>query len=116
MIAWFKKAGKWIKRNFKWVLSIAGTLILFILLFSWYSKNKKIRKLQNELAILRAKVKLERLAVKYDVLEEDLVGLKAEDAAVSADLKKIEESLNTSLAPDMTAAEIVAKFKEIGLQ
>lgn len=116
MIAWIKKAGKWIKRNFKWVLSIAGTVILFILLFSWYSKNKKIRKLENELAILRAKVKLERLSVKYDVLEENLTTLKEEDAAVSADMKKIEDSLTISLSPDMTAAEIAAKFKEIGLK
>jgi len=47
---------------------------------------------------------------------EELKKLKEKDKEVSADIEKIEKSLEQKLKSDMTADEIIAKFKEIGIR
>jgi hypothetical protein len=115
MLIALRKAWKWASRNSKYILFIGLSLLLFILAFAWYRKNKTIRKLEAELVILRAKVKLERLAVKNEVLVEDLNKLKKEDLEVAEEISIIEKSLEERLSKDLTAEEIAQKFRELGV-
>jgi hypothetical protein len=95
------------------ILSIV-LVAIFILWWGW--KNRKIRALQNKLAILNAKLNVERLEVKYDLEIAELRKLKEKEKNIRDDIDKIEKSLETKLKPDMTADEIIAKFKEIGIR
>jgi hypothetical protein len=96
-------------------LYIVASILLLILAFAWYRKNQRVRKLERELTFLRAKVKMEKLAAKYEVMTEELKDIRKEEAAVEENLVKIETSLKEKLKKDMTAEEIVDKFREIGL-
>ena len=115
MLLWLRNAWKWTCRNSKYILFVALSLLLFILAFAWYRKNKLIRKLEAELVVLRAKIKLERLAVKNEILVEDLKKLREEDLEVAEELKLIETSLEERLSKDLTAEEIAQKFRELGV-
>jgi len=114
-MSWFSEAFKWIKVNVKWVLLGLVSILLFVVCFSWYRKNRLIRKLKNEILILQAKVKLERLAVEHDVLVEKLKEIRKENAFIETGIQVIEESLQKKLESDMTADEIIAAFKKTGL-
>ena len=48
-------------------------------------------------------------------LQVKLKELKEKDKEISSDIDAIEKSLEKKLKPDMTADEIIAKFKEIGM-
>jgi len=114
-MATIKKILKWISNNFKLVLLITVIVVLSILVFWWARKNKKVRSLENQIAILNAKIKIERLEIKYDSDMQDLRELKGKDVALTKELEAIENDLSVKLAQDMTAEEIAAKFMEIGL-
>jgi hypothetical protein len=110
-----KKSWKWIKTNFKLILLIAAVILFFIFLLWLSSKNRKIRRLENELRILKAKIDLEKLAIRYDIEKEELKELKEKDLEIRYDLEKIEENLYEKLKEDMSAEEIIKHFRKIGL-
>lgn len=105
----------WIKTHMKLVILFVVVLLLTILVFWWGRKNSKIKGLENQLALMTARLKIESLVVSYNTTMEKLAELKAKDAAVKTQLDNIQASLGDKLKPDMTADEIIAKFKEIGL-
>jgi len=111
-----KQILKWISNNFKIFILILVIIILSVLVFWWGRKNKKIRALENQIAILNARLKVERLEIKYKADMEELRKLKEKDKEISSDIDAIEKSLEKKLKPDMTADEIIAKFKEIGIR
>jgi len=98
------------------MLSIAGSILLFVFLASWYSKNKKIRKLEHELALLRAKVQLEKLAFQYETTVKELNHLKEKDEDIKKKIDAVEKSLTEKLSPDLTMDEIIEKFRSIGIK
>ena len=115
ILPFLKKAWVWITRNVKLFLLILGIILFVVLVLWWGHKNKMIRSLKNKLAIAQAKLKIEKLAGKYDATMDDLKGLKEKDKKISDEIAVIEKSLEERLKPDMTAEEIVAAFKKIGL-
>ena len=115
-MATIKQILKWISNNFKIFLLVLVIVILSVLVFWWGRKNKKIRALENQIAILRARLQIERLEIKYDTDMAELRELQKKDKEISSDIYEIEKSLETKLKPDMTADEIIAKFKEIGIR
>ena len=62
--------------------------------------------------IAQAKLKVERLAIKYNTTMEEIKTLEEKDDFVSKEITKIEESLGERLKPNMTAEEIVAKIED----
>lgn len=115
-MAWLSKAFGWCKLNIKWVI-FAVLSALFIIFFLWLSnKNRKIRALENDLAIMKSKLQVEGLAQKYEVAVKELAALKQSESALQASLTTIETSLHDKLKDNMTADEIIAKFKTLGLQ
>lgn len=110
------KIWTWITNNVKLVGLIIAVIFLTIFVLWWGAKNRKVRELENALSIANAKLKVERLAIKYNTTMQEIKELKEKDEFVSKELAKIEESLGERLKPNMTAEEIVAKFKEIGLR
>jgi len=112
MFSYLTKAYNWTKINSKWVLLSSVILLLMFLIFWWGRKNKKIRSLENALAILQSRVKLERLAVKHDVLVEDLEKLKEKDYDLKQALYEIELKLQKKLGDDLTLAEIAEKLNK----
>ena len=115
MLAWLKKAFKWIQVNLKLVLLIIAFTTLAIFIFWLSGKNRKIRALENSLRILKAKIDVERLSIKYDTEVENLKELKEQDTEIRYELNKIEKDLKEKLKGDLTADEIIRKFKELGL-
>jgi hypothetical protein len=111
-----KRIIKWIGNNLKIFLLILSIILVTVFILWWGWKNRKIRALQNKLAILNARLKIERLEIKYDIDMEELKKLKEKDKDIKDDIDKIETSLEKKLKPDMTADEIIAKFKEIGIR
>lgn len=98
--------------NGKWILLILGSLLLSIISIGWYRNKRKIEKLKNEVYILQAKLKIEKLSVRNDVLIEDLVGLKEKEGPIKEALEKIENKLNEKV-PDMTIEELAKRFQKI---
>ena len=115
MMKKLKKVWVLTKNNWKIAVSVISTLFLLIFAFSWYRKNTKIRKLQQDLILSRAKVRIAKVVDKYNITVEQLDGLREKDAVVEKEISKIERDLTEKLKPDMTPEEIVAKFKEIGI-
>jgi len=114
--AFVQKAFKWISNHLKLFLLIVCVIVFSILIFWWGRKNAKIRALENSLAILNARLKLQGLEIKYDADMKDLAKLKETDKKIDEDIAKVEKSLEEKLTPSMTADEIIAKFKEIGIR
>ena len=52
---------------------------------------------------------------QYDTDMDELQKLKKKDEGIQEDIKKIEESLEQKLKPEMSAEEIASKFRELGL-
>ncbi len=111
-----KKIWAWLANNTKLVGLSIFIVLLFILIFWWGRKNKKIRDLETQLAILTARLQIEKLVIEYNTNIAGLQTIKEKENKLNADLVKIEESLNNKLKPTMTADEIIAKFKEIGIR
>lgn len=111
-----KKAFKWISNHLKLFLLIVCVIVFSILIFWWGKKNAKIRALENRLAILNAQLKIQGLETKYNTDMKNLVKLKETDKKIDEKINKIKISLEEKLKPNMTADEIIAKFKEIGIQ
>ncbi len=93
------------------VLSAGLGLLSFVL----STKNKTIKDLRTELACKNAKLNFERVRIKHQVTAEEIKKLREEDACVRKELSAIEVQLTEKLSPDMTAEEIAAKFREIGI-
>jgi len=115
-MATITKVFKWIGNNLKLFLLILVIVILSVLVFWWGRKNNKIRALESQIAILNARLKIERLEIKYNADMAELNKLKEKDTEIAAEIANIEKSLEEKLKPDMTADEIIAKFKEIGIR
>lgn len=115
MFSWLSTAWKWIVANSKWVLlgGLAAGIVFLIIL--WGRKNNRIRTLQHQLAVLKAKIKLEKLSVKHDVLVEELANLKEEDAVLQAEIEAIKVELENKLVEDMTLEEVAEKLRELSL-
>jgi hypothetical protein len=91
-------------------------ILFFVVLILWWGfKNRKIRGLKNKLATLQAKLQIQKLVGKYDATIDDLKELREKDKKVQKEIVAIEKSLEKKLKPDMTADEIVAEFKKIGI-
>lgn len=114
-MSFLSKSWAWIKHNSKLVLFIIFLVLMSILVISWGRKNKKIRELERQLAISHAKLKVERLTIKYNATIEELNKLKELDNKIQEEIKAIETSLENKLKEDMTAEEIAEKFREIGI-
>jgi predicted Holliday junction resolvase-like endonuclease len=109
------KVLSWLKLNIKWLLFIL-VFILFTIFILWLaSKNKKIKSLENQLAVMQAKLKIERLSLQYDTTMVELSKLKEKDEKVKLELEEIAKSLKETIGDSMTVEEIQAKFKELGL-
>lgn len=115
-MATIKQIFKWISSNLKIFLLVLSIVVLSILVFWWGRKNSQIRALANQLAVMTARLKLERLEVKYKLDMDELQKLKEKDNQIANDLIAIEQSLEKKLAPNMSADEIIAKFKELGIR
>lgn len=109
-----KRAFVWIKLNIKWIALILCLIFVSVLLLIARNRGKKIDSLLTELATLKAKIQIEKLAAKNDVLVEDLGALKEKDEKMRKEIEKIEASLSSSLG-NLSAKEIAEKFKEIGI-
>ena len=109
------KVWRWIKRNIKLVLFVLSLIFFSIFAFWWGSKNLNIRRLKSKLAILKAQIGLERLQTKYSATIEELQKKKEEDKKLKAEIEVIDKDLSKKLKEDMTAAEIAAAFRKIGL-
>lgn len=110
-----KKALKWVWANSKLVLIVLLGILFTIFIIWWGNKNRKIRELETKLAILKAKITIEKLVAKYETTMSELAELRSKDKKVNEELQSIEKSLEEKLKPDMTAEEIAEKFKELGL-
>lgn len=109
-----KKALVWIKLNIKWIALILCLVFVSVLLLVARKRGKKVDFLLTELATLRAKIQIEKLAAKNDVLVEDLKEIKEKDESVRKEIEKIEITLVGSLE-NLSTKEIAEKFKELGI-
>jgi len=115
MILWLKKAFSWIGTNSKWLLLAGASIFLAVIGICWYRNKQTIADLKNKVYILQTKMKLDKLAMKNDIMVEDLKDLKEKEASAKEELEKIEEDLKTKLSPTLTIEEIAKKFKELNL-
>lgn len=109
-----KKVWEWVKINFRWVLFGLASLALLVLCIWVSSKNRKVRQLETDLAIMKAKLQVDSLAQSYAVATAELATLRKTEKELREKLEKIEVSLRDKLKEDMTTDEILAKFKELG--
>ena len=110
-----KKIWQWISTHTRLVLLFIVIVLLSILVLWWGRKNRRIKALENELAVMNARLSVERITLAYNTKMDELAALKAKDDNVRGQLDKIQKSLEERLKPDMTAEEIAAKFRAIGL-
>ena len=112
----WQKVWTWIKTNVKLLLTILAFVLFFIFFFIFKSKVRTIRRLEGELYATKAKIKLEKIAAKYDVTLVELKDLKKKDKEVEKEIFEIEKNLENKLKEDMTAEEIAEKFRELGIR
>lgn len=110
-----KKSWKWLTTHTKILFLFIGVILLFILVVWWGKRNRSIRALQRKISLLNTKLKLEKVQAKYDMNMVELQQVREQNDHVREDLDKIEEDLNKQLEGDLTAEEIAAKFRELGL-
>jgi len=94
------------------VLLIGAVVALAILL---RSKNKKIQDLETSLVLKAAKLKVENVLIKNKVTADELTVLRDLKTEVKNELCQLERDLEKKLTGKMTAEEIVAKLREVGL-
>jgi hypothetical protein len=94
------------------VLLIGAVVTLAILL---RSKNKKIQSLETTLVLKAAKLKVENVLIKNRVTVAELSQLRELKTEVKTELCQLERDLEKRLTGKMTAEEIVAKLREVGL-
>jgi hypothetical protein len=106
---------RWIKVNIKIVLfSFCVGIVMIFCAWGIY-KNKRVSILEQKVALLAAKLELEKVLVQYNISMDNLHALREKDEKIGASLRAIEESLLDRLPANMTPEEIAAKFREIGL-
>ena len=118
MIAWITKAWAWIKAHTK--LFFFGLGSIFVLTLSIYiaTRNSKIRKLELELSIVKAKMIVTALASKYEVSEQELSKLQATQVEIQTKIDDIKKEITQKakeLDTPMTAEEISDLFRKINL-
>lgn len=118
MISFLQKAWAWIKTHTKLVCFGLGSI--FVLSLSLYiaTRNSKIRRLELELSIVKAKMLVEKLACQYEVSVKELAKLQASQAEIQTKIdavKKEVEKKAKELEPPMTAEEIADLFRQINL-
>jgi hypothetical protein len=94
-------------------LTLAGVIAVLILLLR--NKNKKLRDLETDLHVQSAKLQLENILIRNRISAEDLQDLKSIKDGIKQELYQLEKQVEARLAAKMTAEEIVAKLKEVGL-
>ena len=108
-----KKVCCWIKAN-SGILLLSGSL-LSVTLIVFFCQRRTLRALRIELAILKTKLKLEKLAVEKDIAVQNIAALKEKDKEIRDRLLKFEADLKNELPDDMSEEEIVNSFKVLGL-
>lgn len=108
-----KKFFRWIKAHAEWILLAIVTIFIVIICVVWHKKTKLIESLQNDLAILKAKLNIEKIAVKNELLIQDLKDVRKKDAEVQKELDAIEKDLEIRLSNNMSTEEISEAFNKL---
>ena len=103
----------WIKANSGILLLSVGLLGVMLIVF--FCQRRSLRALRIELAVLKTKLKLEKLAVEKDIAVQNISQLKEKDKEIRDRLGKIEVDLKKDLPDDMSEEEIVTQFTVLGL-
>ena len=111
-----KKIWNWIKVNTKIVLSILFSVAIVIVSLLLYKRKKDMDSMRRQLAFYKTKVEMQKLAYEYQKSIDDLADLRKDEKDLNEKLKTIEGDLSHKLKDNMSADEIVAKFKELGLR
>lgn len=98
-----------------WVTMGVLSVCLAILAFIVRSKSKTIKELQTQLALKTARLELEQVLLKYQTTLNEIKDLKEKDSKIGQELIAIETQFSKKLSEGLTAEEIAAKFKEIGI-
>lgn len=114
--AFLKTAFAWVSNNIKLVAIIAALVTAGILVIIWRRKNSMIKQLRAELFLAKAKLEIAELARKYQVLLSRFAEVRKQDQVLDSKLNEIEQRLVSEVDPDMTAEQIAAKFREIGVK
>lgn len=110
-----KKIKNWITHNSKLVIFFIMSFFFIVFVLWWGYKNKKINSMRNQIAILESKLKLEKLAMKYDINLSEIKAITAKEKEVEKEINKIKTELNIKLSSSMSVEEIAQTFKEIGV-
>jgi hypothetical protein len=110
-----KKFLSWLGNNFKLVLITLLILIFTLFTLWWGRKNRKIKRLENNLAILQGKLRLQRLALKKEVAVTELKNLEQQDKELARQIDDIKLSVHRSVKDDLTVDELAELFRGMGL-
>jgi hypothetical protein len=99
-----------------WVIVGVLSICLATLALVVRSKSKSIKELQTQLALKTARLELEQVLLKYQATLDEIKELRNKDSQIGQELVVIETQLSKKLSEDLTAEEIAAKFREIGIQ
>jgi hypothetical protein len=105
----------WLGNNFKLVLTTLLILIFTLFILWWGRKNRKIKRLESNLAILQGKLRLQRLAIKKEVAVTELKKLEQQDKELARQIDDIKLSVNRSVQDDLTVDELAELFRGMGL-
>ena len=111
-----EKVGTWISHNVKLVMFFVASLLFVVFVLWWGYRNKQINSMRNQIAVLESKLKLEKLAMKYNVNVSEINSVALQEKEVEKAIAKIKSELAVTLSSSMSVEEISAKFKEIGVR
>jgi hypothetical protein len=98
-------------KNYLYISGVVAILILSILLFM---NKKKINRLKVDVELLKAKLKVETLALENCVSLSKVETLKEKDEKIRKELKEVEDRLiKVAAEVEMTPEEILNAFKKI---
>ena len=105
----------WLKSHSKLLLLVLALVLVAVITIAWGFRNRTVRKLRRELALLQTQIKLEKIQRKYDANLEQIAAVREQNSRVEAELAEIETGLSHKLEGDLSADEIADRFRGLGL-
>ena len=72
--------------------------------------------MRNRIAMLEAKLKLEKLAMKFNINLAEINQIKDKEGLIKKAIMKIKTELLVKLSDDLSADDIAKYFREIGVK
>ena len=113
---YLKKFWRWLKRNWKYIASGLGILLVASVGVAYRRNSKKAQVLKHKLNIKRAEREIGRLEGKREMIRKSENAAEADLEIIDAEVKKLDEKITVSReeVDRLSSKEKLEEFKRLG--